>query len=108
MWGWLKGKKRTNSSPSTIDDDSPLMLATDDRRSFTETPNSKELAEKLLAEAQAKAADMRAGSKVSVTIDSRYPGIHHMELDLSIMMKAGDYGLEWVNSFNNTITLMKI
>lgn len=85
-----------------------LLLGHDDRASFTTTMSSDELAEKLLRDAHDIATTKSPGDSFTVTVEEEYPGIHHMELMMSVMFSAGRFGLRVNYQHDNSFNLTKL
>lgn len=62
----------------------------------------------MLALARKKAEDMAPGSEVTVEVTQAYPHIHHMELMVSFVYLAPQYGLRAGVQFNNHQTFYKV
>ncbi len=82
-----------------------LKLETGGRPFYASTTSSDDLARHLLAQAQEKAANLDSGAKVTVEVDEARRNIHHLELTMSLMRLAHEYGLR---TGDNTYTFQKI
>ena len=84
-----------------------LRLRSDDREQFTATQGSEELATSMLEAARKKAAGLTVGSEVQVEVPRGHGGVHNMELGLSLVTRAAEYGLEFALQHDNTVTFRK-
>ena len=90
------------------DGDHTLNLGTDDRSVIQETPDSHAVAERMLKEAALKAEEANPGDTVTVTLSENHRNVHHMELMLSLMTMAPQYGLKMETQFNNDHSFTKL
>jgi hypothetical protein len=106
MFGRRK-KNRTKGSDGTTEN-TGLKLGTGDRSTVRSTKSSDTLAREILESARKKAEGLKSGATVSVEITEAHPHIHHMELMLSFMLLASEFGLQAGTQFDNTFSFTKL
>ena len=85
-----------------------VKLGTDDREVIYTTTNSDDLARSILQTAQETAKDAPRGAEVTTILSEKHRDVHHIELMLSLMQYAPEYGLEVVVQADDAHTFRKL